>query len=422
MVGAVSVHIGEGLQVVAVLVPVRLVSLQNDGVVGGEGGDDVRTAVSDGVGALAVQVALSSLVVLSAELAALGLVVGTAHRSEDAVAQHGGEVGGGLSQSVLNSVIVESLNTDLCEVSNFTGDVLVSVDDVSATCANQVLQAASGVHHMLHTGNEVVSLNVSNLTVLVVNPNSALTQLEGVLQAVSGDFVALSQSGLGLVLHIVLDQSVISLNQDLGVGSVGGCQNVPEGGISVKIEGSGVLQGVALVSQVLLDVSFVSTGANQLSPLSLHSSNVFCLDGLIGDQSVVETVGIVTEQDGSVGVGSDLGHGVVAALRSGGQENTCSQQLSLSDSHLGITHRLVAFLHSFLIVLVEFAQDVIVNCARQLVVVSDVCVGILEGIYSRTLSFIAGRSLVTSSQRQNHHNCQQQCENLLHYSFLLYKI
>ena len=407
MVGAVSVHVGEGLQVVVAGIPVGSVGFQNDGVLGSVAGDDVGTAVSDGVGALAVQVGLSGVVVLSTELTTLGLVVGAAHGSEHAVAQHGGEVRSGFSQGVLNGVIVESLNANLGEIGDFAGNILISVDNVSAASADQVFQAALGVHHVLHTGDEVVSLQVSNLTVLVVNPDNALTELEGVLQAVFRNGVAQSQSGLGLVLHVVLDQAVVGLNKDLGVSSVGSFQNVPVGDVSVKVESSGIFDGVALAGQVFLNPAFVLTGTDLLGPLGLHLSDVSSLDGLLGDDSVVETVSIVTEQNGGVGVRSDLSHSVVAALGSGGQENASAQQLSFGDSHLGITHRLAGLIHSILVVVVELTQNLGVNGAAQCVVIlSILCKRIHIG--NRSVGFVTliGRS--TGGQRGDHADSHQQ--------------
>ena len=373
----VVVQPGDGLHADVLSIPVGLVSLEHDGVLSGSVGNNVGTAVSDVVGGLAVGVVLVVSGEVCTELAALGLVVGTAHGSEHAVAQHGHEVGSGLAQSVLQGSIVDSLDADFCEIGDITGDVLGSVND---NALNQVFQTAHGVHHVLHTGDEVVSLDVSDLTALGVDPHSTLADLEGVsLSAVSivGDGVAFSQSGLQLVFHVVLVQAVVGVNDSFGVSSHGGSQNVPSLGIGIVSQGVGVLQGVALAGQEVLCPLLVGAGALQLVPLALHLIAVSNGQGLGGDDHVVITVGVVAPQSGSSGVGSDAGDSVVTAVGRQGQHNAGSHQLSFSNSHQSLTLGDIGSSLSGFVGGVELAQNVVIDGLRQgIVIVSVLSVGI----------------------------------------------
>ena len=435
----VVVHPGDGLHGDVLSIPVAGVSGEDDGVLSGSVGNQVGTAVSDIIGGLAVGVGLSLSVVVSAELTALGLEVLTVHGSEHAVAQHGVEEGAFLRQGVLQGVGINSLNTDIVEVGGLAVDVLIGTNDASSL-VSQVLQAACCVHHVLHTGDEVVSGDLSDLTALGVNPLSALTQDEGPgLGAVFVNLLgpALSQSGLQLVLCIVLYQAVVGVNNSFGVSSHGGCQNVPSLRIGRVTEGVGVLQGVALTGQELSSpvavVDFVFSA--QLSPLCLHLVAVSGQQRLGSDQNVVVTVGVVAPQSGSSGVGSNTGDSVVTAVGAQGQHNAGTQQLSLSNSHQSMTlGNGSCILLSIGVNFVELAQDVFVDSPGQLVVVLDVSIRIYvlnrcihfgsigcRGLCCGSLGFSGSLGFAAGDQTQNHDQSQKQSNDLLgiHFQILL---
>ena len=87
-------------------------------------GYQVRSAVCDGVGIFSVLIICCGRIVLSTEFTTLGLIVASAHRHEDGVAQHGHEVAAWLFQCVLYGIVINSFYTNLVEIGNFTADVL----------------------------------------------------------------------------------------------------------------------------------------------------------------------------------------------------------------------------------------------------------------------------------------------------------
>ena len=289
------------------------------------------------VGILAVQVGLGFLVEISAEGASLGDVVVTAHGSEHAVAQHRLEEEARSRQGVFEGVVVKRLHADFREVSDLAGDIRVSVQDVGAGCAGQVLQAFLAVHHVLHTGNPVVSLHVSDLAALAVNPFNAFADLEGVLQAVFAHRHLGGQGGLVHVLVVILEQSVIGVHDGAGVRLLGGVQHVPCGGIA----GVGVVvfigQLVALAGQVFLGFGFPGAGAAGLVPQGAEFLDFGALqDAFLDDDRLVHPVLVVAPQGGGGGTGSDAGHGVLAATAVQGDHNGRFKQLRFGDSHLGV--------------------------------------------------------------------------------------
>ena len=231
---------------------------------------------------------------------------------------------------------------------------------------------------MLHTGHEVVSLDLGDLTALGVDPLRTLTQMEGVGQAVLGLFPALSQSGLHDVLGVILHQAVEGVDQGLSIRSLRGCQNVPSLGVGGIAHGVSILQGVAVLGQPLLALGFPSAGALELSPHGLQGVAVGGSDGLGGHNLVVEPVAVIAPQGAAGGVRSNTADGIVAALRAHRQEGAGLQQLGLGDGHLG---KALAHVHNLGLGLIvdglEFAQNEIIDLlGLDVVVVLAVSVGI----------------------------------------------
>ena len=267
---------------------------------------------------------------------------------------------------------------------------------------------------MLHTSDEVVSGNLSDLTALRVDPLSTLADLEGPGQAVLGLCPGLCQCANQIHLGVVLNQTVVGVDDSLGVSCHGGSQSVPGLRIGGVADGVGIHQGVALGLQELLSLGLPGAGALQLAPHSLQLVTVSDGDQLGSNDHVVVTIGVVAPHDAGGGVRNSTGDSVVAASGGHGQQCAGLQQLSLSDSHQSETLGDGLSLVSGLVGGQELAQDFFVDSAGQLIIVVDqVCklVDVLDSLVAGLGSIGAGLA-AASSQRQHHDQCQNQAHDL----------
>ena len=249
--------------------------------------------------------------------------------------------------------------------------------------------------------------------------------MEGVGQAVLGHFIALSQRGLLDIFRIILQQAVVSVDQDVGVHSLGGGENIPGVGVAGIDLRQGVLQGVAVVGQPLLALGLPGAGAGQLGPHGLQGLAVSSRNGLRDHDGTVQTGGVGTPHRIGDRIGRHAADGVAAAVGGGGQEEAGLQQLGLGSGHLHQTEiHILFFSHGLFVGGVEVAQRQVVELIGQgLIVVARQQVGvgidqpfgfgvrragisrcIRAGI--RTGSLVAG----AGNQRQGQSQNQQQCE------------
>ena len=326
---------GHSLDVHVISIPVRRICLEYNGILLGQVGYKVRTAVCDGIGSLAVLVAVSAGIILGTELTALRYIVISGHGSKYAITKHGHKVRAGLGNSVLKGVVIDCLYAYLREIGYNAVNVLVCIDDHAL---NQVLQAAHSVHHMLHTCNKVVSLHISNLTALRIYPRLTLADLEGIGKTICGNLIALSKCRLQNVLTVVLHQTVIGVDDLLAVCLLGCSKYIPGSCVrGICAVGIGVLQSISLFYQIILCPLLICAGTYQLGPLLLHLLVHFLGQRLGGNDQRMESIGVIAPQHAGTGTGSDSGDRIVTA--SGLQRKHCSilHQLCLSDSHLCIS-------------------------------------------------------------------------------------
>ena len=251
---------------------------------------------------------------------------------------------------------------------------------------------------MLEACNEAVSGNFLNYSTLVVNPLNALTDLEGVGQTVLRDGVGLCQSRNLVVLCIVLHQTVVGVNDSLGVSSLGGCNCVPGLGIGGVTQSISISNGHALAGQVILSPSEVLSSGGAGAPLSLH----LVTDGgsqriLVHDDGSVVSVRIVAPEDRGNGVRSYAGDRVVTTVCGGGQHNAGLEQLCLGDSHQGKSLRHIGCSLSCGVVLVEVAEHLCIQLVR------DSCMILACIRITGILEFLGG-SGSTTCEGGNHHN------------------
>ena len=414
-------------------IPVGLVCLENDGIFSSCVGNNVRTAVCDGVGVLAIGIGFVFGVEISAELAAHGLIEGSAHRSEHAITKEGHEEGARSLEGVLNSTIVNCLDADFREVVNLSVDVSVSVHDSAAIGTDKVFQTAHSVHHVLHAGNKVVSNNGSNLTALGVDPYKALTEGKGVNGAVFGNFVALSQCGLESAFAVILIQAVIGVDDCLGVSRTGGSQNVPSLRIAGIAHGEGVLQGVALAGQVFLYPILVGAGAPEFIPLFLHLGSFGSQDGQLAvyNNVVVETFVVVAPLSVAVAIGSNAANGKVTAVGGQGEHNAGLQQLCLGNCHQSKTHGLVFLLQSFHVDVIELTKSHVVQIRRSFIIAHrgdvNIFAGFTGGIGCRGSIRCIGcscffRAAAANKQAGYHAERQKKCNQFLHFQTSIFNI
>ena len=264
---------------------------------------------------------------------------------------------------------------------------------------------------MLEGGDPVVGLHVVQLTALGIHPLHALAQVEGP-----------GQAGLEDVLHVIADQAVHGHAQRLAHGVGPGSQGVPDLGVGgVAVPGVAVLQGVALVGQVVLDGLLIGAGAGQLIP---HGGDVLAVLGLQqvgGDQGVLIAVLIAAPHDGGHGAGGHPGDAPAAAVAVIGNHSGGLQELGLSDGHLGEhlvdVHALLGLLES----LVELAVGIVVDLP---IIVSHGLeltglgltggLGALHGVAGGRVARVRVRGGRAGEQAENHGQSQHQAQKLLH--------
>ena len=148
-------------------------------------------------------------------------------------------------------MIIDRFDTDLIEISNLVVDISGSILDHTV---NQELQSAHGIHHVLHTSNPVVCCDIRHFSSLRINPHSTLADMERIGQSIVRDLIALSQSGLKHVLHIILHQSVKSIDNGFTVCGLACSKYIPCRRICiVKVIIICILQLISFVCQICLN-------------------------------------------------------------------------------------------------------------------------------------------------------------------------
>ena len=264
-----------------------------------------------------------------------------------------------------------------------------------------------------------MSSDLSQLTALGIDPHSALTQVEGVGDSavvVDSLLPGLSHTGGNLVLAVINDQGLPGGSVRLTLDGTGRSHAVPGLGLSGVVDGVGVLQGVAIVSQILLCPLVVAAevaGSLTSSPLQLHLGVVLTDDGLVADQSSVVAVLGVAPTHGCPGVRSNLVHCKVTASRVNRQHDSRLHQLSLCNGLQSITlgdGRCVSNLHVLFVVL---AQDIVVQSLGQsIIIVSQISIRIdIADAAFNGLGLVSVLA-AASSQRQHHDQGQNQAHDL----------
>ena len=228
---------------------------------------------------------------------------------------------------------------------------------------------------MVHGGHEGLGGNGLKNSALRVDPVDALADLEGVGKTVGGNGGHLGgESGLQLILNIILEKSGIGVDDGFGVSRTVGVEGVPGlrvRGVAVLV---GILEGVALSGEVLLGFLIVGAGALLGVPESFEFVSLGSLDRLVArnDQEPVVSVGVIAPQNRRRGIGSDFGDGVVAALGSGREHNAGFEKLCLGDGHegksfgngLGFLCSLVSGIELAENLLVDFVGDLSMGLSR----------------------------------------------------------
>ena len=356
-----------------VSIPVRGVGNIAGHVLLGEVLNQVSAAVSN-VGRSGAVVAGGVLLALSAEGAALSLVESPVQRSEAAVAHHGQECGEGLLQSVLQGVVVNSLDADLGEIGNLTAQVSIIVLDAAAIAAgHQIAQSIVVIENVLHGSDPVISGHFAQLTTLLVNPLHALTQVEGVNSAVLGNLIALGNTGLLHVLGIVLQQRSPGRCDEVVVRGITGGNAIPGSQLIVNRIVPGVIQGVAVLVQVSLGSLEPGSSVFTLAPQSGQSRAILRGDQLVGNQLGVPSVLVNAPGSGGIGTGNHTVHSESAAVAVHRGEDAGLHQLGVRHSHLGHTQIQVGDLRlGVLIVFIEFAQVPVIQSIGSIVVIHSV--------------------------------------------------
>ena len=147
-------------------------------------------------------------------------------------------------------MVIDRLDAHLIEIRDLIVDITRCVLDHAV---DQELQAAHRIHHVLHTCNPVVSLDISNLSALGIHPFNTLTDVERIGQAIVGHLITLSQCRLLNILHIILHQSVIRIDDRLVVHCLACSENIPCRWIRIiEIVAVRILQLISVVRQIFL--------------------------------------------------------------------------------------------------------------------------------------------------------------------------
>ena len=355
----VPVH---SMDIDVILVPVVFIGLENNGVFLGRIGYKVRTIVGNVIRILTIEIGLSFRIVVRSELTALGGIVVTAHRSKDTITQHGGKEEARSCKGVFQSMVVQSLYANGGEVSGFTIHVCFSTGDVAAFRTYQVFKTFCSIHHVLHTGYPVVSLDVCNLTALAVDPHCTLADGEGIGQAVFGNGVSGSQSRLLNIFFIILIQTIIGVDDCTGVSLFGGSQHVPGirvAGICIIIN---ISQFITLFGQVSLGLGVIFAGAMNFIPQSTEFFDFFGLQhAVLDNDKLMNTVCIVAPECGIAGTRCNAGNGILTASALQRNHDARAQKLCLGDCHEGIPFRDIFSFLGCQVFLVEFAQNCIID-------------------------------------------------------------
>ena len=80
---------------------------------------------------------------------------------------------------------------------------------------------------MLHSGHEVICFYSIHFTSLGIGPFYIFTKVEGIGQSVIRYFIGFCQCRLQSSLYIVLHQSVIGIDDRIGICRTGSCKSVP---------------------------------------------------------------------------------------------------------------------------------------------------------------------------------------------------
>ena len=283
----------------------------------------------------------------------------------------------------------------------------------------------------METGLKVSSGDLSVLSALGGVPVHTGTDVEGVGQAVVRDVPGLGQSGGQLVQVIVLHQTVNRIHGDLGVRLRAGVQPVQRDRSGGERSGVSILQGVALLGQIGGGIIGALTGHSG-SP-QLHQILTFFLgDEFIGDDQAVQAVVVVAPLDIGDGTGSHTADGIVTALSGGGDHDSGVQQsgLGLGEENKSLVNgvgRILCGGEQLGILTQSLLVDVLIVLAdiNSLAVRPDGSLGLVAGLSisgvivildfnNRSVVVAIGRIVATASdQRENHGQCQQQCQQFL---------
>ena len=223
---------------------------------------------------------------------------------------------------------------------------------------------------MLHAGDEVVRLDIGNLTALGIDPCHAFTNLEGVDRAVLAHLIGGGKRRLLDVLDIVLIQAIVGLDDLLAVGFHGCGQHVP----GIRVAGVGhvvdIAQLVTLVGKVLFDPFFEFAGALELAPVLTDLIHLRSGQELVAghDHGLVITLVVGAPQRGVDRPRSHARNGIVAAAALQRDHDRVREHLAFRHRHhrpaLGVVVRFLGQL----IRIVEITKDLIVDPGRILVV------------------------------------------------------
>ena len=377
------------------------------------------------VGILTIEIISGLSVIISAELTTLRGVVITAHRSEYAVTKHCHKERANFVELILKSIIVNCLNAYGGEIVGFAVHISFCADNTCAVRTNKVFQTAGSVHHVLHTGNPVVGLHVSDLTALRVDPDHAFTQMEGVGQTVIRYGVIRSKSRLLNIFHIILIQTVISLDDLFGVSFHRGCKSIPSYGVTgVRIVVL-VREFVALGSEVFLNPSLEGTGLTLFAPSGTDFVDFGLLKERIAlnDNLLMITLVIRTPKGAVNRTGSDTRNRVVTATALKRNHNGGTEHLSLGDSHQGITLCKVFARNQLFrrkISFIEVAKHIFVNLCRLCVI--GFCI-VTTGLGRSCRTSVNRHLFCTTGKRKyqnnRHYKSQKSCDCFFHFVFLL---
>ena len=188
---AVVIVPGDGFDIDTVPVPVSGVGTEHDGIFRGVVCHQIRAAVGNVIGSLAIGIRRGGIIIRAAEFTALRGVILPAHGSKHIVAQHGHEVGNILRKGIDQRPVIQRLHPHLREIGDLTIAVGVGIDDqafLRRMTGHQIFQAAAGIQHMLHPRHEIVRLHIRHPASLRIHPFHTGADLEGIADRAIGVF------------------------------------------------------------------------------------------------------------------------------------------------------------------------------------------------------------------------------------------